>query len=91
MISDSSTLTVIQFTISKFKALLYNCGRIEMHDSMHYKLVSRDYKTISGNTPLRKHAYLNILKILQPKKESFQIRILIFFIFLFKTQIVGTC
>ena len=29
--------------------------------------------------PLRKHAYSNILKILPPKTESFQIKILIFF------------
>ena len=28
---------------------------------------------------LRKHAYSNILKILQPKKENFQIKILVFF------------
>ena len=28
---------------------------------------------------LRKHAYLNILKILPPKTESFQTKILIFF------------
>ena len=36
---------------------------------------------------LRKHAYSNILKILQPKKENFQIkkRSNIFFIFLLKT------
>ena len=33
---------------------------------------------------LRKHVYSNILKILQLKKENFQIKILIFFIFLFK-------
>ena len=32
--------------------------------------------------PLRKHSYSNILKSLQPKKEIFQIKILIFFIFL---------
>ena len=39
----------------------------------------------------RKHAYSNILKSLPPKTESFfQIRILIFFIFLLKTYIVGT-
>ena len=33
---------------------------------------------------LRKHAYLNMLKILPPKNENFQIKILIFFIFLLK-------
>ena len=30
-------------------------------------------------------AYLNILKVLQPKNENFQIKIQIFFIFLLKT------
>ena len=34
---------------------------------------------------LRKHAYSNILKISPLKTESFQIKILIFFIFLLKT------
>ena len=33
---------------------------------------------------LRRHAYSNILKILPPKNENFQIKILIFFIFLLK-------
>ena len=35
--------------------------------------------------PLRKQAYSNILKILPPKNENFQIKILIFFISLLKT------
>ena len=39
---------------------------------------------------LGKQAYSNILKISPPKNESFQIKMLIFFIFLFKTKIVGT-
>ena len=47
---------------------------------------SRTYLDI----PLREHAYSNILKISPPKTESFQIKILIFFIFLLKTYIVGT-
>ena len=34
--------------------------------------------------PLRKHVYLNILKISPPKTESYKIKILIFFIFLLK-------
>ena len=34
---------------------------------------------------LRKHAYSNILKILPPKTENFQIKILTFFLFLLKT------
>ena len=33
---------------------------------------------------LRKHAYSNILKILPPKNENFQIKIQIFFLFLLK-------
>ena len=33
---------------------------------------------------LRKHAYSNILKISPPKTESFQIKILMFFLFLLK-------
>ena len=36
------------------------------------------------NWSLQKHAYLNVLKILLPKNESLQIKILIFFIFLLK-------
>ena len=40
---------------------------------------------------LRKHAYSNILKILSPKAENFQIKTSdIFFIFLLKTKVVGT-
>ena len=37
------------------------------------------------DVPLRKQAYSNILEILPPKHENFQIKILIFFIFLLKT------
>ena len=40
--------------------------------------------------PLRKYAYSNKLKISPPKTERFQIKILIFFIFLLKTWIVST-
>ena len=32
-----------------------------------------------GDKTLRKHAYSNILKILPPKTENFQIKILVFF------------
>ena len=45
---------------------------------------------MKSKTPLRKHTYSNILKILPPKNENFQIKNLIFFIVLLKTQIVGT-
>ena len=48
-----------------------------------HQLFSRNvpYKVniIKPNTALRKHAYSNILKILPPKTEIFQIKILIFF------------
>ena len=44
-----------------------------------------DAKNVSSSISLRKHTCLNILKILQPEKENFQIKILIFFIFLLKT------
>ena len=37
---------------------------------------------------LRKHAYLNILKISPPKTESFHIKILLFFIFQLMTKTV---
>ena len=39
---------------------------------------------------LRKRACSKILKISPPKTESFQIKILIFFIFLLNTEIVST-
>ena len=42
-------------------------------------------------TTLRKHAYSNILKISPPKTESFKIKVQIFFMFLLKTWIVGSC
>ena len=37
-----------------------------------------------SSSSLRKHAYSNVLKISTPKTESFQIKILIFFIILLK-------
>ena len=48
----------------------------------------RGWLPIFTRVTLRKHAYLNtcILKISQPKTESFQIKILKFFIFLLKTE-----
>ena len=48
----------------------------------------RTYSLVENALPritLRKHAYSNILKILPPKNENFQIKILLFFIFLPKT------
>ena len=46
--------------------------------------------THPGTNSLRKHACSNMLKISPPKNESFLKKILIFFIFLLKTSIVGT-
>ena len=51
---------------------------------LHSLPIKNCYFSHSLNT-LRKHAYSNILKISPPKTESFPIKILIFFIFLFKT------
>ena len=42
------------------------------HCSMRKHLLTQVHKEDSN--PLRKHAYSNILKILQPKKENFQMR-----------------
>ena len=39
---------------------------------------------VRNSFPLRKHAYSNILKFLPPNNESFQIKSLMFFIFLLK-------
>ena len=49
------------------------------------KVFSQVNSTHSFQTPLRKHAYSNIPKILPPKTENFQIKNLIFFKFLLKT------
>ena len=54
-------------------------------------ILFRDYSTPNFDRPLRKHAYSNMLKILPPENEKFQIKNSdIFFIFLIKTEIVGT-
>ena len=60
-------------------------------------LVSFDIPTQDNihKYPLQKHAISNILKILLPKFEIFQIKFLLFFfffffIFLLETEIVGT-
>ena len=69
--------------------------RAEWKNSILFKLISvwtlvlssgvclHDQKVVQNT--LRKHAYSNILKFLPPKTENFQIKILIFFIFLLKT------
>ena len=47
--------------------------------NMQIQIISSDYFS------LQKHVYSNIMKISPPKTESFQIKIMIFFIFLLKT------
>ena len=56
------------------------------HFTASTQLLKRKKRFLS----LRKHAYSNILKLLLPKTKTFQIKTLIFFIFLLKTLIVGT-
>ena len=55
---------------------------IRKHSDLNAKSVVRAKNPHDENTP--------ILKISLPKAESFQIKILIFFILLLKTWIVGT-
>ena len=43
------------------------------------------HNVLQPSVALRKHAYSNILKILPPKNENFQIKIQILFLFLLKT------
>ena len=72
--SKSIVIFILMLRMS-FYLLIYDPTTYIMH-----------YTKTTFNRSLRKHAYSNILKILQPKKkENFQIKILIFFIFLLKT------
>ena len=48
-------------------------------------LIDSTQPTTKEKYTLRTHAYSNILKISPPKTENFQIKILMFFIFLLKT------
>ena len=77
------------------------CEMVEFNtraDTVDKNLKDHVYKNIDTTrwkcvSPLRKHAYSNILKIVQPKKQNFQIKkksYKNFYIFLLKTQFVGT-
>ena len=62
-----------------------------------YKVAFENKEQTKGRKPKTRFYYENtpiqiilILKISPPKTESYQIKILIFFIFLLKTYIVGT-
>ena len=60
---------------------------LNFHKQFHGIMVSQLDATpvhVSPNT-LRKHAFSNIMKILPPKNEKLQKKILIFFIILLKT------
>ena len=78
-------LFLISFSSAKLK-ILKDLKQINflkvLKDPVEGLLGSLTKKT--NEKPLRKHAYSNTLKILPPKTESFQIKILIFFIFLLK-------
>ena len=61
---------------------IITCVSTFIMNTQNQKLLLQ-YALFQGNQPLRKHAYSNTLKILQPK--NFRIKILIFFIFFLKT------
>ena len=54
-----------------------------MNDDLILFLLTKKH-VITVVKSLRKHAYSNLLKIIPPKNEHFQIKNLIFFIFLLK-------
>ena len=51
---------------------LYNVNRTKTTAHSHPQIKQYTIRVITPNIALRKHAYSNILKILQPKKENFQ-------------------
>ena len=73
---------VTDVDMSKFLTVFYITG----HNVCIGKIIVayQPIKNIIKILTLRKHAYSNILKILPPTKENFQIKILIFFKFLLK-------
>ena len=67
------------------EALIFSLGG-NLQEVIKSVLSQKNKKKIFQNTvSIRKHAHSNILKILQPKEEKFQIKSLIFFISLIKT------
>ena len=62
---------------------LWNLFRFSSFGPMFAKVYwTASFVFLILSASLRKHAYSNILKISPPKNESFQVKILIFFIFL---------
>ena len=61
-----------------------DCQTDQVFNQSDWNIRSRPTESMEA-VALWKQAYSNIFKILPPKNEKFQIKILIFFIFLFKT------
>ena len=89
MINPDKICVSIQFDQNRMKSKRVNaamscmppfCIFNEVLNISKYHISSFWHKTLQQN-PLRKHAYSTILKILPPKNENFQIKILIFFLF----------
>ena len=70
-------------TDKEFK--IYSAKIFTQHDKHYYLFPNLSNHLNKFILSLRKHAYSNLLKISPPKTESFQRKILIFFIFLLKT------
>ena len=63
----------------------YNKHFYDKQISLHHPKIFVVLRYEENFLTLRKHAYSNILKILPPKNENFQMKILILFIFQLKT------
>ena len=77
--SDSCKSRTEWQTVDHDEVAYFELSHMDLHCTQ-----KRLYKS-AGLKALRKHAYSNILKIFPPKNEHFQIKILMFFIFLLKT------
>ena len=74
---------------NKDQSMQENISQLQLYNhrlrTLTQKYLSFDWRKSLNSSTLRKHAYSNVLKISPPKTESFQIKILIFFIYLLKT------
>ena len=71
------------FELSVLEIMRVNC--IKDFFSPAFKIMFLSHKVRKRTFALRKQTYSNILKISYQPNESFQMKILIFFIFLLKT------
>ena len=62
-----------------------SCRKCAGRLKLSHKIKSQTKFNTGMPLTLRKHAFSNILNILQPKKENFQLKMLIFSIILLKT------